>query len=46
MRVSLVPCSSVACALARASGKPVVLDGNEVSGDGKVMDVYYRVLEE
>jgi len=38
-------CSSVACALARASGKPVVLDGNEVSEDGKVMDVYYRVLE-
>jgi hypothetical protein len=39
-------CSSTACALARASGKPVVMDGNEVSPDGNVMDVYYRVLEE
>jgi len=38
-------CSSVACALARASGRPVVLDGNEVSRDRQVMDVYYRVLE-
>lgn len=39
-------CSSIACALARASGRPVVMDGNEFSRDGKVMDVYYRVLEE
>lgn len=39
-------CSSTACALARASGKPVVMDGNEVSRDGNVMDVYYHVLEE
>ena len=39
-------CSSIACALARASGKAVVMDGNELSRDGKVMDVYYRVLEE
>jgi len=39
-------CSSIACALARASGRPVVMDGNEFSQDGNVMDVYYRVLEE
>jgi len=39
-------CSSIACALARASGRPVVMDGNEFSRDGNVMDVYYRVLEE
>ena len=39
-------CSSIACALARASGKPVVMDGNELSRDGNVMDVYYSVLEE
>jgi len=39
-------CSSIACALARASGRPVVMDGNEFSRDGKVMDVYYRLLEE
>jgi len=39
-------CSSIACALARASSKPVVMDGNEPSRDGKVLDVYYRVFEE
>ena len=39
-------CSSIACALARASGRPVVIDGNDFSRDGNVMDVYYRVLEE
>lgn len=39
-------CSSIACSLARASGKPVVMDGNEFSQDGKVMDVYYSFLEE
>jgi len=39
-------CSSIACALARTSGKPVVMDGNEFSQDGKTLDVYYRVLEE
>ena len=39
-------CSSIACALAKASGRPVVMDGNEFSRDGNVMDVYYRVLEE
>jgi hypothetical protein len=39
-------CSSIACVLARASGKPVVMEGNELSRDGKIMDVYYRVLEE
>ena len=39
-------CSSIACALARASGRSVVLDGNEFSRDGIILDVYYRVLEE
>jgi hypothetical protein len=39
-------CSSIACALARTSGRPVVMDRNEFSRDGNVIDVYYRVLEE
>jgi len=39
-------CSSIACVLARASGRPVVMDGNEFSADGKVMDIHYRLLEE
>jgi len=39
-------CSSIACGLARASGKPVVMERSELSRVGKVMDVYYRVLEE
>jgi hypothetical protein len=39
-------CSSIACALARASGKSIVIDGNEFSQDGKVMDIYYRILEQ
>lgn len=38
-------CSSIACVLARASGRPVVMDGNEFSADGKAMDVHYRFFE-
>jgi len=38
-------CSSIAIALARASGKPVVMDENRLAQDGKAADVYYRVLE-
>lgn len=37
-------CSSVACALARASGKPVVIEKIELSADGKVIEAYYRIL--
>jgi len=39
-------CSSIACVLARATGRPVVMDGNEFPLDGKVMDIHYRLLEE
>lgn len=39
-------CSSLACVLARSSGRPVVMDGNEFSADGKAMDIHYRFLEE
>ena len=37
-------CSSVACALTRATGKPVVIENNQLSADGKVIEAYYRTL--
>ena len=39
-------CSSIACALSRALGKPVTIERNEVSPDGEVIEAYYRVMEE
>ena len=38
-------CSSIACILARATGRPVVLDENEFRLDTKIMDIHYRLLE-
>ena len=37
-------CSSIACALARSSGKPVVIEKIKLSADGKVIEAYYRIL--
>jgi len=37
-------CSSVACALARSSGEPVVIEKIETSTDGEVIEAYYRIL--
>lgn len=39
-------CSSIACALSRALGKPITIEKNEVSPDGDVIEAYYRVIEE
>ncbi len=39
-------CSSIALILARASGKPVVMDGKESLHDGKVVNINYSILEE
>ena len=39
-------CSSIACVLSRTTGKPVVIEKNECSEKGRVIDVQYRVLEE
>ena len=36
-------CSSIACILARATGRPVVMDGNEFRLDEKI-DIHYRLL--
>jgi len=37
-------CSSIAIALARATGKPVVIENNQLSADGKVIEAYYQIL--
>jgi len=37
-------CSSIACALTRSSGEPVVIEKIELSADGKTIEVYYRIL--
>lgn len=39
-------CSAVACALARSTGKPVVIEENSFSKENKVVQVYYRILGE
>jgi len=39
-------CSSIACALSRTTGKPVIIEENECSEDGKIINVQYRILEE
>jgi len=39
-------CSSIACALTRATGKPVTIEKNQLSQDGKTIEAYYRILEE
>jgi len=38
-------CSSIACALTRATGKPVVIENNQLSADGKVIEAYCQILE-
>jgi len=39
-------CSAVACAIAKASGKPVTIEKTESTEDGKVIEAYYRIIEE
>jgi hypothetical protein len=39
-------CSSIACALTRASGKPVIIEEKNISQDQKIIDIYYRILEQ
>lgn len=39
-------CSSIACALSRAIGKPIVIEKTELSQDDNVIEAYYRVIEE
>jgi len=39
-------CSAIACAIAKASGKPVTIEKTESTEDGKVIDAFYRIIEE
>ena len=38
-------CSAIACALTKATGKPIVMETNQTSEDGKIIEATYRVLE-
>ncbi len=38
-------CSSIACSLAKATGKPIVIEKSSLSRDGKVIQAYYRIIE-
>jgi len=38
--------SAIACALAKVTGKPIVIENQQISEDGGDVDIYYRVLEE
>ena len=39
-------CSAIACAIAKASGKPVTIEKTECTEDGKVIEASYRIIEE
>jgi len=38
--------SAIACALTKATGKPVIIEKNQVSNEGQTIDIEYRILEE
>jgi hypothetical protein len=38
--------SSIACALAKSSGKPIIIENEEQSKDGKTTKIEYQILEE
>ncbi|MCJ7719716.1 hypothetical protein MUO69_07290 [Candidatus Bathyarchaeota archaeon] len=38
--------SAIACALARATGEPIVIEKEELSQDGKTTEIQYRLMEE
>jgi hypothetical protein len=38
--------SAIACALTRATGKPVIIEKNQISNEGQTIDIAYRILEE
>ena len=37
--------SAIACALAKASGKPVIIERQRISEDGKTIEIEYQILE-
>jgi hypothetical protein len=38
-------CSAIACALTKATGKPIIMETFQPSEDGKIIEATYRVLE-
>jgi hypothetical protein len=38
--------SAIACALTKATGKPVIIEKNQISNEGQTIDIEYRILEE
>jgi len=39
-------CSSIACALTRATGKPIIIEKTGLSADGKTIEASYQIIEE
>ena len=39
-------CSSIAIAITRATGKPIIIEKTEISEDGKTIQVYYKIIKE
>ena len=37
--------SAIACALAKASGKPIIIERQHISEDGKTIEIEYQILE-
>jgi hypothetical protein len=44
--IGCILCSGIACALAKATGKPVIIEKEEQSQDGKTTKIQYRILED
>jgi uncharacterized protein YuzE len=38
--------SAIACALAKATGKPIAIENEELSEDGKITKIQYRIVED
>jgi hypothetical protein len=38
--------NSIACALAKTTGKPIIIENQQISEDGRDMAIEYRILEE
>jgi hypothetical protein len=39
-------CSSIACALTRVTGKPIIIKKSKVSSKGEKIEVHYQIIEE
>jgi hypothetical protein len=39
-------CSAIACALAKATGKPLIIENEKPDEDGQIIETEYRLLDE